>query len=277
MQSLFLSYRSSSVHYTRIGEGSDVYFCFHGYGEQGQAFSFFENNAINNFSFYAIDLPFHGQTEWKDGFDFTPVDLQKIITIILETHYPSAKPLFSIVGFSMGSRVALSIYQVMSAQVKRMVLLAPDGLKVNGWYWLATRTWIGNRLFAFTMKHPGWFFILIKLFRKSKLINTGVYKFAYFYVGDQETRRLLYSRWMNLRKFSPGKKIIRSLIRNEKTPVNLVYGRYDRIIMPAAGEKFRKGIEAQCDLHIIASGHQVLQEKNWPAIMPLLLDQDHNA
>jgi hypothetical protein len=47
----------------------------------------------------------------------------------------------------------------MPEQIEKLVLLAPDGLKVNFWYWLATQTWLGKNSFCFTMKHPGWFFV----------------------------------------------------------------------------------------------------------------------
>jgi pimeloyl-ACP methyl ester carboxylesterase len=51
----------------------------------------------------------------------------------------------------------------------------------------------------------------------------------------------------------------------------LVYGKHDRIILSSVGEKFRKGIEGQCRVTIIPSGHQVLHEKHAEDIVAALL------
>ena len=168
---------------------------------------------------------------------------------------------FSLIGFSLGGRVALSLYQAMPLQIEKLVLLAPDGLVLNPWYWLATQTWIGNKLFAFTMKHPNWFFGLLKGLNKLKLVNTSIFKFVNYYIGDTEVRRLLYARWTTLRKLKPQLPAIKSLVRTNKTTIRLLYGKHDRIILPVRGEKFRKGIEEYCTVKIIESGHQVLHER----------------
>jgi pimeloyl-ACP methyl ester carboxylesterase len=174
-------------------------------------------------------------------------------------------------GFSLGGRVALSLYEMMPGQVEKIILLAPDGLKLNFWYWLSTQTWIGNKLFALTMKKPQWFFGLLKALNKLRLVNSSIFKFVNHYIGDPEVRKLLYDRWTTLRKLKPDLAHIKSSIRNNKTPVRLVYGKHDRIILPVRGEKFRAGIDEFCSLSVIHSGHQVLHEKHVKEILPALL------
>jgi hypothetical protein len=159
----------------------------------------------------------------------------------------------------------------MPSQIERLVLLAPDGLKVNFWYWLSTQTWAGNRVFSFTMKHPEWFFGFLKLLNKLKLVNASIFKFVNYYIGDKEVRRLLYARWTTLRKIKPNLKQIKSSIRGNKTKIRLIYGKHDRIILSSVGEKFKKGIEETCTIAVIHSGHQVLHEKHVQEILPALL------
>jgi pimeloyl-ACP methyl ester carboxylesterase len=269
-----LSYNTSRISYLRFGTGVRLAFCFHGYGEEAVSFSFLEKYTGNEYTFFAIDLPFHGHTEWNDGYNCTTSDIQQIIERIL--HENNQQPVtsnrqLSLIGFSLGGRVALSLYEKMPSQIERLVLLAPDGLKVNFWYWLATQTWIGKRLFAFTMKHPGWFFGFLKLLNKLKLVNASIFKFVNYYIGDKEARRLLYARWVSLRKIKPDLKRIKSFVRSNKTPVRLIYGKHDRIILSSVGEKFRKGIEGHCTISVIHSGHQVLHEKHVQEILPALL------
>lgn len=267
MEQRQLNYRNSTITYRRFGLGLKTAVCFHGYGENAGVFDFMAKYAGNQYTFYSIDLPFHGHTEWKDGLIFTYTDLLQIVIEI--TGKGSSK--LTLLGFSLGGRVALSLYQTAPEKIEKLILLAPDGLKVNCWYWLATQTRVGNKFFGFTMKKPGWFFGLLKLMNKLKLVNASIFKFVNYYIGDAEVRRLLYTRWTTLRKLKPDLSNIKNLVRENGTTVRLIYGKHDRIILPSVGEKFKKGIEQYCTLSIIHSGHQVLHEKHIEEILPALL------
>jgi pimeloyl-ACP methyl ester carboxylesterase len=274
MENFFLQYQNSTINYYRFGSGPRIAICFHGYGENATTFGFLEKFAGDQYSFISIDLPFHGKTEWNEGLNFTHKDLVEIINKIpeLKNLKPETRnPKLSLMGFSLGGRIALSLYQAMPEEVEKLILLAPDGLKVNFWYWLDTQTWLGNKLFYFTMKYPGWFFGFLKMINKLGLVNTSIFKFVNFYIGDKDVRQLLYQRWMVLRKLKPDIKRIKSFIQRNDTKTRLIYGIHDRIILPARGEKFRKGIEKQCSLTVIHSGHQVLYEKHAEEILPALL------
>ncbi len=268
-----LSYNNSIINYRRSGQGPETLICFHGYAEEAGVFDFLARYAGVMFTIYSIDLPFHGKTEWKEGLQFTPGDLSTIVAAILAREskgIPDPSVRYTLMGFSLGGRMALSLYEAKPEAVKKIVLLAPDGLKVNFWYWFATQTWAGNKLFAFTMKSPGWFFWLLKLMNKFGMINASIFKFVNYYIGNKEVRDLLYARWTALRKVKPRLSIIKSFIRERNTPVRLVYGKHDRIILSSVGEKFRKGIEQQCTLSVIPSGHQVLHEKHAEDILQSL-------
>ncbi|MEO6613030.1 MAG: alpha/beta hydrolase [Chitinophagaceae bacterium] len=270
MDPLQLHYRNSIIGYYRFGRGPRPVICFHGYGEEGTAFEFLGKYAGDEYSFYAIDLPFHGRSQWNDGPNFTPQDLLQIAEQLLQGASTINQPL-TLLGFSLGGRMALSLYQAIPTRISKLVLLAPDGLKVNSWYWLATQTRLGNKFFAFTMKKPGWFFGFLKLLDKLKLINASIFKFVNYYIGDAEVRRLLYTRWTTLRKIRPDISRIKKEIAGKNTPVRLVYGKHDRIILSSVGDKFRKGIEGQCSVTVIAAGHQVLHEKHLEDILAALL------
>lgn len=279
MQKEVLLYKRSSIAYHRIGRGPGLVVCFHGYGEDSSYYKFLEACAGNEYTFYAIDLPFHGFTRWNQGLNFTHTDLQQIIhEILLANNLPAhpdgyqGGPRFSLIGFSLGGRVALSLYQAWPQSIEKLVLLAPDGLTVNFWYWLATRTWIGNRLFAFTMKKPGWFLGFLKLLGRTGIVNASVLKFVNYYIGDPDARLKLYQRWTTLRRLKPNLKRIHSYISLYKTQTRLIYGKYDRIILPARGEAFIKPIAGYASLKIIDSGHQVLHEKYAIEILKSLQD-----
>ena len=267
MQKLQLSYKNSLINYYRFGSGNKTAVCFHGYGETAATYLFLEKYAGHEFTFYAIDLPFHGETQWKEGLNFEPGDLLKITETICRE-----KSGLTLIGFSLGGRIALSLYQAIPGQIEKLVLIAPDGLKINSWYWLATQTSLGNRFFSFTMKNPGWFFGFLKLLNRLKLVNASIFKFVNYYIEDRQVRDDLYDRWTSLRKLKPNTKKIRSFIKKYGTRLWLIYGKHDRIILPSPGERFCRGIENNCRLSVIHSGHQVLHEKHIAEILPTLLD-----
>jgi pimeloyl-ACP methyl ester carboxylesterase len=275
MELFQLSYKNSTIGYYRFGSGPKQAICFHGFGEDATIYSFLSKYVGNQYTFYAIDLPFHGKTEWNDGLNFTLSDLTQIIEEILNQNNSgvgTANYKLTLIGFSLGGRVALSLCQVMPEKIEKLVLLAPDGLKINFWYWLATQTWVGNKFFHFTMIHPGWFFGFLKMLNKLKLVNASVFKFVNHYIGDTELRRILFARWTTLRKLKPGITLIKSFVRKNDIQVRLLYGKHDRIILSSVGERFQKGIEEQCTLTVIHSGHQVLHEKHAEEIVPALLN-----
>ena len=256
------------VAWRRFGQGPEAVVCFHGYGESSRSFAFLDKHAGNQYSFYTIDLPYHGDTVWNES-AFSESDLLEIIDRIC----PSTR--FTVLGFSLGGRVGLSLFETRPANINRVVLLAPDGLKVNFWYWLATQTMAGKSLFRFTMKNPGWFFGLLRLFNFFGIVNASVFKFVRYYIGDPPLRELLYHRWISLRKLRPDLNQVKRLATEFKTPFTLVYGKHDRIILPVVGRRFRKGIEAYCEVTEIASGHQVLHEKHVRDILHALQGSRH--
>lgn len=252
-----LSYQHSVISYYRFGTGPIPVLCFHGYGENALSFDILEKELGTSYTFYAIELPFHGKTVWRERLDFSVTDLRNILTLLpLPTEI---RPL--LLGYSLGGRAALSLYESQPNAFSRIVLLAPDGLVLNPWYWLATQTYIGNGLFRFTMKHPGWFFSFLKILNKTGRLNPSVYKFVNAYIGNPSVRGLLYQRWTVLRKLKPDLSSIKQLIRQNETPVRLLFGKHDRIILSSRGEKFRKNIEEYCRLDILVAGHQLLQPR----------------
>ncbi|HET6253895.1 MAG TPA: alpha/beta fold hydrolase [Puia sp.] len=302
----FIQYQSSQLHYYVWGNGPRILFAFHGYGESASSFAFIGEALGPGHTLIAIDLPFHGQTEWREGLSFLPQQLYEIMREIarlasgsassspnsnlhsptlgpyspssLEPHSPSPSlgphsPFlpWRLIGYSMGGRIALQLAENHPESIDRLILLAPDGLKVNIWYGIATRTALGNLLFRWTMCRPGWLFILLRISNALRLVNPSIYKFAVHYIDDRKVRHDLYIRWTTMRKFKPDLASIATIIRSRRLPVDLVYGRYDRIIRWERAEQFRnRGIADLCRLILLDTGHQLLRPQFLPDLLPIL-------
>ncbi len=150
----------------------------------------------------------------------------------------------------------------MPERVNRLILLAPDGIKVNFWYWLASQTSLGNRLFRYTMNHPGWFAGFLHRMKKLKMANESISRFVNMYLNDTAMREKVYAVWTTMRKFKPDIERIRILIKRRKTLVILMYGKYDRIIRHENARRLTRGVEEYCEIVIMDSGPQVLHSRN---------------
>ncbi|HYC39779.1 MAG TPA: alpha/beta hydrolase [Chitinophagaceae bacterium] len=270
MTQQFLLYQRSSICYYRFGSGPIPVYCFHGYGESGESFGFLEKFAGDRFTFYAPDLPFHGKTKWGEGLKFTPGDLGAIIAGIESDNGIGATIRPVLMGFSLGGRVALSLLELRPERTSKLVLLAPDGLKLDFWYWLSTQTRLGNKLFRYTMYKPAWFSLLLSMINRLGLVNASIFKFVRFYIGDAGVREALYCRWTALRELRPRRRRLQAAIRRWDIPVRIVYGKHDRIISARRGRKFTTRMESQARIYVINSGHELLREKHAAELLPAL-------
>jgi len=256
MESFFIEYQGSRFHAIKYGVGVELIICFHGYGEQGGTFSIFEEILGRKYTLIAIDMPFHGKTEWRGGLLFEVEGLIEIINKVVG----SEEAQFSLMGYSMGGRIAFRLLEALPNRVRQLVLVAPDGLHKNPWQRFSTQTWLGNKLFKFTMEHPAWLFKLMKLAFILRILNPSIEKFLHYYLDDEEQRLKLYKRWTTMRKYRPSIPRIRQSLLLMPLPVHIFFGKYDRVIIAKHGYRFSKKIPC---IQIIEfeAGHQILQSK----------------
>lgn len=226
-----------------------------------------EDSLGKDYTMIAIDFPFHGATEWKEGLTFESKDLLNILSAITKDESP-----FSLLGYSMGGRVALHLLPLIPQYIERVVLIAPDGLHENFWYWLATQTKSGNKLFLTTMKNPRYFFAMIRLFKQLHLINPGIIKIAHYYLNASLERIQLYERWTTMRKFKVDLHLVKDNIYAYNIPTRLMFGYYDRIILSERAYYFQDGMEEQVKIYELEEGHQLLRQKNAETIAALFYE-----
>lgn len=265
-ESCFLSWRSSNIHYFRYGHGPAWLFCFHGYGETGESFEPFNEQLGIDYTLIAIDLPFHGQTEWKENTALKISDLKEIIELI-NVDIKS----FGLLGYSMGGRISLSFLQTYPEMISQIVVVAPDGLHNNKWQWLSTQTNVGRRLFAYTMKNPGWMFSLMDIATQLGLFNKSIHKFVHHYLDDAEERKRLFLRWNTMSKFIVKKMILKNAIKNKSIRVSMIFGKYDRVIVTKHGTAFAKLVPEHITIKEIDAGHLLMAKKYVPVICSLIV------
>lgn len=252
----FITYRQSTVHYHRFGSGPTYICCFHGYGEDGGKFKIFEQELGNSYTLIAIDLPFHGNTKWNEGLVLHPFELLEIMNRII----PEESRIL-LMGYSMGGRVCLQLLASFPHRFRKLVLIAPDGLHKNIWQRLSTQTALGNRLFAFSMQHPGWMFVLMRIAGSLGLFNKSIIRFVHHYLDHAHERKILYQRWTTMRYFRPNLTALKKIIPKHQLSIRLIFGKYDRVIVSRHGYRFQKGLDAWVTVTDLSAGHHLLQEK----------------
>ena len=268
MQRFFIDTANGRLSWLKGGTGGKVLLCLHGFGETASSFSFLEEHIGNEYTMYAPDFPWHGATEWQADLPFQPVDLIDVLQQMIPNF--SQQPLH-LLGYSMGGRVALSLLELIPLQIEQVVLLAPDGLRLNFWYWLATQTRAGNRLFRFTMRHSGWFASMVNLLRRIGWVNPSVARFVHLYIDDQKIRTNLYHIWTTMRRFKPRLQHLQQQINQHQIPVQLLFGAYDRIIPAALGKRLKQDAPAWVSCTELKAGHQLLRPQHTAAILTCLL------
>jgi pimeloyl-ACP methyl ester carboxylesterase len=257
MHSNFIPYKDSIIHYRYSGSGPNAVLCFHGFGTFARTFDWLAEQVPAHI-FIAFDLPFHGETTWKNGDTFLPEDMLEIIARC--PHIRTSR--FSLMGYSMGGRICLQLLQMIPDKINNLVLLAPDGLHLNPWYWFATQTTLGNRFFKTVMEQPKPFVRVLQKAASFRLLNKGVMKFVDRYLEDEEVRKQVYCVWTAFRKFKPNLNKVTEQINRHNIPVYLIYGRYDTIIPQTPGEKFFHGLKTRKKMEVLETGHQILHVRN---------------
>jgi pimeloyl-ACP methyl ester carboxylesterase len=271
MNSGFIEHTHARFHYLKFGKGPKLVIAFHGYGREGSTFHFLEKYISNDYTLIAIDLPFHGYTTWDKKNLFHPSFLVQVIQELREKYGFTDKK-FTMLGFSMGGRIALHLLDIMHKHVERIVLVAPDGLRLNPAHTFATRTYLGHKILHYTIHHPRWLLSLVNRAEKTGIINKSIASFVHYYIDDEPQRLDLYYRWTTMRKFAPNLSRIKKRIRVDKIKARLLFGKFDKIILSVHGERFMQGIEEFGSMQVVDATHHLLHDYNGARIAKLLSD-----
>lgn len=182
----------------------------------------------------------------KDWFEFIETLLQRH-----QIHF------FSLLGYSIGGKLALGTLSLFPARIEKLILIAPDGIKTNFWYSLATYPYGIRKAFRATVTRPESFFLLIKLFRKLGFLEKGVARFAKSQMNSRTKRYRVYCTWMVLRKMSSDIEKIAALINQHHIALEMFLGKYDRMITRKNMNSLLKRVK-KYDVTILETGHNTL-------------------
>ncbi len=251
----YLSKDKTKLHYRVIGDGSKVMLAFHGYGQSSGYYYPMEKALGQDYTIYAFDLFFHGGSRLhKDDMPLTKTFLKGMIEQLLEK-YKIEK--FTVMGFSMGGKFALTLIEQMPERVEELYLIAPDGIKTSFWYNIATYPGWMQQIFKRTVIKPKPFFKFLKVLNKYNLAHKSLIRFAHYQMDSTAKRLRVYRSWIGFRDLNFDIRQIVQLLNKYKIPVTMYLGEYDEIISLKRVRVFVDALD-NGELVILKTGHSNL-------------------
>ena len=265
-QSAYIQLGSERLHYLKTGTGKRLLLAFHGYGEDAGIFSPIEPYLTTEFTLLSFDLPHHGNSAWSEA----PITKQDLVQLVENVKKDYGVDKISLLGYSLGGRVCLTIIEVMPESIERATLLATDGLVKNWYYSFFTRTYIGKKIFRNMLEKPAPYFKVMDWMHQKKMVHPSRYKFAMLSLGSAENRSRVLQVWPAMSRLVPSPEKLKQAINKYRIPVALFMGANDKIMPPGLGRQFKAGLDT-VQLHILDRGHRVFDHDNAMEIAKSLL------
>lgn len=251
----FFTYKNSKISYHSWGKGKEVLILFHGFGDRAALFDVLETSLGQHYKAFAISFPYHGHTEWKEGF-FTKTDIVNFIKIILEKEKASS---FSILGYSMGGKITMNMVEVFADQINKVILLAPDGIKTHPLYDIHGLPLWFIRLFKFLLKRPKTFFKLNKVIYKWGFLSKFLYDFTKNHFSTTPQRERFFNVSESIHDFKPDLNKLKMILNQKNIPLEMFLGERDEVILPESGEILKEGLK-NCQVTFLPKGHLLVDE-----------------
>jgi pimeloyl-ACP methyl ester carboxylesterase len=258
MQGVF-EYGGLKLEYLRIGNGSRVRLCFHGFGRPASDFEAFRELLKEDEALVCISLFGHGGSVFPAQriirSPLEPDEWRELLEAFLQQMHIGN---FGLVGYSMGGRVAMMTCLALPSRVESMLLLAPDGFRINPLYRFASGTAVGRALSRYFTEHPRVLFGTAKLLNRSGLLSDKLYRFVHLHLDTRAKRQQVYEVWLIYRRMFPDASRLADETRAHRIRVVMIFGRFDAVIRPVLGERFLRRHGDRSILHILEIGHRLI-------------------
>ncbi|WP_420578612.1 alpha/beta hydrolase [Ekhidna sp.] len=223
-----VSLTNGQLVYSKYGNGAEILITFHGFGQDKKIFESWEHKLSEKYTIYAIDIFYHGDSTKELG-DLTKTEWKSILSHFLDQENIVQ---FSILGYSLGGRFAISSSLAFPEKVRELILIAPDGIFLTIWFKLATN-WTIRWLFKYIMLRPNKLEKLVAFNDKYKLVSPYLGDFVRKELGDEANRKRVYTSWNHFKSLGYTKKQLTKHFQSHRFERHIILGSKDHIIKPA--------------------------------------------
>ena len=179
-----------------------------------------------------------------------------------------------LLGYSLGGRISLTLFEQAPMAWSGMVLLAADGFKKNAMYRFAVDTALGGACWTFVDRHATSVRRFIRGLRRLRIIPAHLEHFALYHTEDHAMRQLVAHTWKTHRLFWPTRQRTSKAwqtLPERGVHVHAIFGSRDAII-PWDWSKPWHGLGNQ-HVHFarVDSGHVMRHSETVKALRSLIL------
>jgi pimeloyl-ACP methyl ester carboxylesterase len=244
-------YKNSSLACQKSGHGDNVLLLFHGFGQHHKVFEKLAEALDKHYTLYAFDLYFHGNSKWLNEIPLEKDTWREIMVQFLAENKINQ---FSVLGFSLGGKFALATLELFPERIEQVILLAPDGIKTNFWYSLATYPLLLRRFFKSMILKPGRLHAITSALHALRVVDNGLLRFAESQMDTQEKRERVYYSWVVFRHLKFKMKAIARLLQIHSIRLTLVVGKHDKIITTENMQSLLRYLK-DYQLEVLDTGH----------------------
>ncbi len=250
------TFADSHISYQKFGSGPAVLLAFHGFGQTNQVFKPLENTLGGQYTIFAIDLFYHGNSRYTGNQFLTKAIWQQLIDQFLRAQTIDR---FSLMGFSLGGRFALATAEAFANRLDQLLLIAPDGITRNSWYLLATGSKSGRVLFRYVMRHLSMLTTFGHALTRIGVLNRTAMRFAEISLATPEQRTLVYQSWTQFRLIYTNLDSLTETLTDHSVRVRFFTGAFDRIVPGSYILPLTKRLR-HYELTVLKTGHNHLIE-----------------
>jgi pimeloyl-ACP methyl ester carboxylesterase len=245
-----------NLHYQKIGKSDKILLAFHGMGQDFSCFQKFAQTFDNQYTTYLFDLPFHGESKVNEPIITKEIWQEYLENFLQENQIKN----FSIIAFSMGGRFALATLEAFSERIENALLLAPDGITEDPFYYGATRFNFTRNLFKKLLKNNHKFHGFAGFLSRVGIVHESVLKFAKMMVNTPEKQEQLYQSWIGFRTLRFDIEKLSQLIDNQTIKIKIFMGKFDKLLPIHNVYPLTKRVK-NIELIVLESTHGRLVEK----------------
>ncbi|HHS95339.1 MAG TPA: alpha/beta fold hydrolase [Phaeodactylibacter sp.] len=245
--------KAGKMSYLRYGNGEGLLIAIPGYGDRAVLFEALREALSDRYRVYALELPQHGASTWSEG-TFGREDFEEAIRQIMEWESTDK---ISLMGYSFGGRVVLSLMEKWHPIVKEIFLVAPDGFNKE---YISRATFLPKSIRGIlqaALKNPRWYVGLAKLLHRLGLLRKHSYWFVQTHMATEKRRKRLFLFWNSIADFSYDEDSVKDLLEKNNIPVTLVLGRRDSVIPSSKWAAWSEGSPV-VKLHWLEEGHRLV-------------------
>lgn len=264
MQEKSLEYKEHLLHYKRYGSGPRHIIAFHGFADDSSLWAEIEGY-LQEHSFWALDMPFHGQTLWRAK-RFSPQDCIELLEALRQQEGIED---YSLLAYSMGGHIALHLLPLLPKVPERIFLAGPAALKRSADQSRYAFPPCVRRLLRRSLDRPIVLKSIFFLAEKTGLLNESTASFFNKQLKNEKNRHRMLDVWISLYYFPIRKKALAEFLRREQPELHFIYGTRDKITPLWAAKRFLKklGDMPQIQIHTLSDDHFLFRRK---AVYPLL-------